>query len=112
MNDDDNNTMTGGAIPWQMWLELNHLSRSYGFKLLRERRGPRLILIGQKKYVSPAAQRDWLIAEEERANSDEMRATLAARKVLCSERGKLSAQHPNHPSVTKLGRRKLNKAAR
>lgn len=99
-----------GALPWHAWLKLNNISSGYGYKLLHQGRGPRLILIGNKKYVSPAANADWHAAEEERAQSAEARAEAEARRAQFSEYGKRAAKSPSHPAVTRQGPKKLKKA--
>jgi hypothetical protein len=106
------NVTMSGAIPWDAWLKLNNISRGYGYKLLRDGHGPRLILIGTKKYVSPAANADWHAAEEERALSVEALAEAEARRALFTSYGKEAAKSPRHPSQTRQGPRKLKRKER
>lgn len=106
INNNDPLPTPSGAMTYQEFLKRNSLSKSTGFKLLRDGRAPKLIVIGWRKLVTPEAEREWHAQEQERAASAEAQLEYVRRQEHLSELGKLAARSPDHPSNKVYRRRK------
>jgi hypothetical protein len=76
----------------------NRISLTTFHKLRKEGRAPRLMRFGHTARISIEAERDWRVAEEERALSEDERLQHQRRQKANSVLGKRAAASPLHVS--------------
>ncbi len=48
------------SLPFETWCRRRGFSRGKGYQLLRDGAGPRTYLVGNRRYVSDHADREWV----------------------------------------------------
>jgi hypothetical protein len=58
--------MESASFSFDAWCQRRGISRSKGYELLRSGNGPRTYLVGKLRFVSDAADREWVAEQEAR----------------------------------------------